>query len=113
MLYTRTVSASRIVTSRAASYYATSAAVKSMFIRFDSTIEVTGISKARTGGPFDHPAAAFVATGSIAGRRVTCLSADAQMTNHAWGYAPADTDFHDMRLLATRLGTALLPPYMA
>jgi predicted nucleotidyltransferase len=63
------------------------------------------------GTPFDHPAAAFAAAGNIAGRRVACLSAEAQMTNHAWGYTPGDTDFHDMRLLNARLGTALLPPY--
>jgi lincosamide nucleotidyltransferase A/C/D/E len=63
------------------------------------------------GTPFEHPAAAFAATGNIAGRRVACLSAEAQMTNHAWGYTPGDTDFHDMRLLNERLGTALLPPY--
>jgi hypothetical protein len=50
---------------------------------------------------------------SIVGRRVACLSAEAQMTNHAWGYTPGDTDFHDMRLLNTRLGTALLPPYIS
>ena len=63
-------------------------------------------------GPFEHPAAAFAATGNIAGRRVACLSAEAQMANHTWGYTPADTDFHDMRLLNARLGTALLPPYI-
>jgi lincosamide nucleotidyltransferase A/C/D/E len=61
-------------------------------------------------GPFEHPAAAFAATGDIAGRRVACLSAEAQMTNHAWGYTPGDTDFHDMRLLTVRLGTAPPPP---
>ncbi|HET8525582.1 MAG TPA: amino acid transporter [Actinomycetota bacterium] len=62
-------------------------------------------------GPFEHPADAFAAAGSIAGRRFACLSAEAQMANHAWGYPPGDTDFHDMRLLNARLGTALLPPY--
>jgi lincosamide nucleotidyltransferase A/C/D/E len=62
-------------------------------------------------GPFEHPAAAFAAAGTIAGRRVACLSAEAQMTNHAWGYTPGHTDFHDVRLLNARLGTALLPPY--
>jgi lincosamide nucleotidyltransferase A/C/D/E len=62
-------------------------------------------------GPFEHPAAAFAATGDIAGRRVACLSAEAQMTNHAWGYTPGETDFHDMRLLHERLGTATIPPY--
>ena len=45
--------------------------------------------------------------GSIAGRRLACLSAEAQMTDHAWGFAPGESDFHDMRLLTARLGTAL------
>ena len=62
-------------------------------------------------GSFEHPAAAFAAVGSIAGRRLACLSAEAQMTDHAWGYTPGESDFHDMRLLTARLGTALLPPY--
>ena len=30
------------------------------------------------------------------------------MTDHAWGFAPGESDFHDMRLLTARLGTALL-----
>lgn len=25
-----------------------------------------------------------------------CLSAEAQVANHVWGYTPGDTDFHDM-----------------
>jgi lincosamide nucleotidyltransferase A/C/D/E len=62
-------------------------------------------------GPFGHPAAAFAAAANIAGCRVACLSAEAQMSNHAWGYTPGDTDFRDMRLLHERLGTVLLPPY--
>jgi lincosamide nucleotidyltransferase A/C/D/E len=61
--------------------------------------------------PVEHPAAAFTATGNIAGRRVPCLSAEAQMTGHAWGYTPGDTDFHDMRLLHERMGIPLVPPF--
>jgi lincosamide nucleotidyltransferase A/C/D/E len=61
------------------------------------------------GEPFDHPARAFAAAGIVLGQRVACLSAEAQMSNHAWGYTPSDTDFHDMRLLHERLGTPLLP----
>jgi lincosamide nucleotidyltransferase A/C/D/E len=62
-------------------------------------------------GPYEHPAAAFAAAGNIAGRRVACISAEAQMTSHAWGYTPGDTDSRDMALLNARLGTAFLPPY--
>jgi lincosamide nucleotidyltransferase A/C/D/E len=62
-------------------------------------------------GPFEHPAAAFAAAGNIAGRRVACLSAEAQMTSHAWGYTPDEMDFRDTGLLNARLGTVLLPPF--
>jgi lincosamide nucleotidyltransferase A/C/D/E len=65
------------------------------------------------GQPFGHPAEAFAAMGSVSGRRVACLSAEAQMSNHSWGYKPGDTDVHDMRLLHDRLGTPLLPPFSA
>jgi lincosamide nucleotidyltransferase A/C/D/E len=63
------------------------------------------------GTPFGHPAEAFDATATISGHRVACLSAEAQMSNHSWGYTPGDTDVHDMRLLHERLGTPYLPPY--
>ena len=78
-------------------------------VRFDD--RGNGHFEGENRGPFEHPTAAFAATGDIAGRRVACLSAEAQMTNHAWGYTPGDTDFHDMRLLYERLGTPLLPPF--
>jgi lincosamide nucleotidyltransferase A/C/D/E len=79
-------------------------------VRFDDRGD--GHFQSEDGMPFDHPAAAFEGEGNIAGRGVTCLSAAAQMTNHAWGYTPGDMDFHDMRLLNARLGTTLLPPYI-
>ena len=79
-------------------------------VRFDD--RGNGHFESQDRGPFDHPAAAFAADGTIAGRRVTCLSAEAQMADHAWGFAPDDTDFDDMRVLNARLGTALLPPYI-
>jgi lincosamide nucleotidyltransferase A/C/D/E len=63
------------------------------------------------GEPFGHSVEAFAAVGSISGHRVASLSAEAQMSNHSWGYKPGDTDVHDMRLLHDRLGTPLLPPY--
>jgi lincosamide nucleotidyltransferase A/C/D/E len=80
-------------------------------VRFDD--RGNGHFESEDRAPFDHPGAAFAAAGGIAGRRVACLSAEAQMTSHALGYTPGDTDFHDMRLLNTRLGTALLPPYIS
>lgn len=62
-------------------------------------------------GSYQHPAAAFTATGSIVGHRVACLSAETQVTNHSWGYSLDEDDFHDMRLLHERLGTRLVPPF--
>src|SRR3982750_3307092 len=41
-------------------------------------------------GSFEHPAAVFTAAGTIAGRRIACLSAEAQMTDHAWAYTPGE-----------------------
>jgi lincosamide nucleotidyltransferase A/C/D/E len=79
-------------------------------VRFDG--RGNGHFESEDRGPFEHPAAGFAGVvGSIAGRRVACLSAEAQMANHAWGDTPDDTDFHDMGLLNARLGTSLLPPY--
>jgi lincosamide nucleotidyltransferase A/C/D/E len=78
-------------------------------VRFDD--RGNGRFESEDRGPFEHAAAAFAATGRIAGRRVACLSSEAQMTNHAWGHTPGDTDVHDMRLLHERLGTPLVPPY--
>ena len=63
------------------------------------------------GEPSGHSSEAFAATGRVSGYRVACLSAEAQMLNHSWGYTPGETDFHDMRLLHDRLGTSLLGPY--
>jgi lincosamide nucleotidyltransferase A/C/D/E len=65
------------------------------------------------GEPFGHSTEAFAATGSVSGYRVACLSAEAQMSNHSWGYEPGETDVHDMRLLHDRLGTSLIGPYSA
>lgn len=78
-------------------------------VRFDA--QGDGHLLSEDGEPFAHVAEAFAATGRIAGHRVACLSAEAQMSNHSFGYEPGVTDFHDMRLLHDRLGTSLLGPY--
>jgi hypothetical protein len=65
------------------------------------------------GEPVGHSAEAFAATGGVSGYRVACLSAEAQMSNHSWGYEPGDTDVQDMRLLHDRLGTPLTGPYQS
>jgi lincosamide nucleotidyltransferase A/C/D/E len=78
-------------------------------VRFDA--EGNGIYRMAHGGDWVFPAAGFGGEGIVGSRRVRCLSADVQMLCHSTGYEPAATDFHDMRLLNARLGTALLPPY--
>jgi lincosamide nucleotidyltransferase A/C/D/E len=78
-------------------------------VRFDD--DGIGHVLSERGEPFVLAAEAFAATGSVSGHPVACLSAEAQMSNHSWGYTPGDSDFHDMRLLHDRLGTPLVGPY--
>jgi lincosamide nucleotidyltransferase A/C/D/E len=80
-------------------------------VRFDD--QGNGHLLSEGGWPFGHSAEAFAATGSVSGYRAACLSAEAQMSNHSWGYEPGDTDVHDMRLLHERLGTPLTGPYQS
>jgi lincosamide nucleotidyltransferase A/C/D/E len=80
-------------------------------VRFDD--QGNGHLLSEDGGPFGHSAEAFAATGSVSGNRVACLSAEAQMSNHSWGYEPGDTDVQDKWLLHDRLGTPLMGPYQS
>jgi lincosamide nucleotidyltransferase A/C/D/E len=80
-------------------------------VRFDA--QGDGHPLSEDGEPIRHSADAFAATGSVSGYRVACLSAEAQMSNHPWGYEPGDTDVHDMRLLHTAWETPLLGPYLS
>lgn len=56
------------------------------------------------GRPFHYPAECFT-TGTVAGVRVPCLSAEQQVAFHQ-GYEPADRDLHDMARLRERFGIA-------
>jgi lincosamide nucleotidyltransferase A/C/D/E len=78
-------------------------------VRFDS--DGNGIYRMENGDDWVFPAEGFQGRGRIAGREVMALTPDVQMLCHATGYMPDETDFADMRLLHTRLGTPLLPPY--
>ena len=80
-------------------------------VRFDN--RGNGHLLSEGGEPFGHSAEAFAATGSVSGYRAARLSAEAQMSNHSWGYEPGDTDVHDMGLLHERLGTPLTGPYQS
>ena len=78
-------------------------------VTFDATGD--GVYRMENGDDWVFPAEGFGGRGRIGTRDVHCLTADVQMLCHATGYTPGETDFHDMRLLNARLGTALLPPY--
>lgn len=78
-------------------------------VRFDP--DGNGIYRMENGEDWTFPAEGFQGRGRIAGREVRALTPDVQMLCHSTGYVPDDTDFADMRLLNTRLGTRLLPPY--
>jgi lincosamide nucleotidyltransferase A/C/D/E len=78
-------------------------------VRFDA--DGDGLLETGDGEPFRHGASAFTGIGAIGGLPARCLSADAQMLNHSWGYVPKGTDFHDMSLLSERLGTRPSGPY--
>ncbi|WP_329114052.1 nucleotidyltransferase domain-containing protein [Streptomyces sp. NBC_01465] len=56
------------------------------------------------GSPFPYPAGCFV-SGSIAGTRVPCVSAEQQVFFHQ-GYEPAERDLHDMARLRAAFGIA-------
>jgi lincosamide nucleotidyltransferase A/C/D/E len=79
-------------------------------VRFDEA--GNGVYRMEDGGDWIYSAAGFAGRGTIGGRAVKCLTAEMQMLGHAGGYAPAETDFNDMRLLHERLGTPLQGPYI-
>jgi lincosamide nucleotidyltransferase A/C/D/E len=80
-------------------------------VRFDDAGD--GVYRMEDGGDWIFPAAGFVGRGVVGGRDVRCLTPEVQMLGHAGGYEPHETDFHDMRLLHERFGTALQGPYAA
>jgi lincosamide nucleotidyltransferase A/C/D/E len=79
-------------------------------VRFDDA--GNGVYRMEEGGDWIYSAAGFGGRGTIAGRPVMCLTPEMQMVGHAGGYTPAETDFHDMRLLHERFGTPLQGPYV-
>ena len=59
------------------------------------------------GRSWRFPASAFRGVGSIAGRPVRCLSAEAQVQCHGQGYMPTEKDFHDMQQLQEQFEVVL------
>lgn len=57
-----------------------------------------------------YPAEGLLGEGTVASRRLPCVTAELQLRHHA-GYEPDDRDRHDVRLLAALLGREPPPPY--
>lgn len=79
-------------------------------VTFDS--EGGGIQVLQNGASFRYPPEGFRAVGTVGGVQLRCLTAEVQMLCHC-GYAPDDTDRHDVQLLHERFGLPLPPGYDA
>jgi len=66
-----------------------------------------GVFRLPDGRRWPFPSAAFLGQGWVAGRRVRCLSPDAQVQCHGQGYAPTEKDLADMERLQARFGVVL------
>jgi lincosamide nucleotidyltransferase A/C/D/E len=76
-------------------------------VRFDERSD--GLYRMQNGETWVFPAEGFVGRGVVEGRRVRCLSPEAQVLCHAHGYEPVEKDFRDMELLRQRFGVELPP----
>ncbi len=77
-------------------------------VTFDA--EGGGVQQLQDGSSFRYPPPGFGGRGQIAGQTLPCLTPEVQMLCHV-GYPPDAQDEHDVRLLHTRFGLALPPPY--
>jgi lincosamide nucleotidyltransferase A/C/D/E len=66
-----------------------------------------GVFQLPDGRRWPFPPSAFQGQGQVAGRRVRCLSAEAQVQCHGQGYVPAEKDLADMERLQERFGVVL------
>lgn len=69
-----------------------------------------GLQQLQDGRTYRYPPEGFGGQGMVAGMPLPCLTAEVQVECHL-GYEPDETDSHDMRLLADRLGIDLPRPY--
>ena len=67
----------------------------------------TGWFQLPDGRRWPFPPSAFQGQGQVAGRRVRCLSAEAQVQCHGQGYAPTEKDLRDMEQLQEKFGVVL------
>ena len=66
-----------------------------------------GVFRLPDGRSWPFPPSAFGGEGRVAGRKVRCLSAEAQVQCHGQGYAPTEKDLCDMERLQARFGVVL------
>ena len=67
-----------------------------------------GLQAAPGGGYFRWPREGMLGTGTIGGRRVSCITAELQVRFHS-GYGADERDLADLKLLHERLGVAIPP----
>lgn len=68
-----------------------------------------GVYRMQNGEDWVYTAADLGGEGLAGGRRVKCLTPEAQVFCHAYGYAPTEKDYRDMELLAERFRLELPP----
>ena len=68
-----------------------------------------GVYRMQNGEDWIYSAEHLTGRGSVGGVSVRCLTPEAQVLCHAYGYAPAEKDYRDMELLEERFRVELPP----
>ena len=68
-----------------------------------------GVYRMQNGEDWVYSAEHLTGRGAISGKSVRCLTPEAQVLCHAYGYAPAEKDYQDMELLEERFRVELPP----
>ena len=71
--------------------------------------EGDGVYRMQNGEDWVYTASDLGGEGLVGGRRVRCLTPEAQVVCHAYGYVPKEKDYRDMELLAERFRLELPP----
>lgn len=68
-----------------------------------------GVYRMQNGEDWVYAASHLSGEGRVGDKRVRCLTPEAQVICHAYGYTPAEKDYRDMELLAERFHLELPP----
>jgi lincosamide nucleotidyltransferase A/C/D/E len=71
--------------------------------------EGNGVYRMQNGEDWVYTAEHLSGRGKVGALTVRCLTPEAQVLCHAYGYVPAEKDYHDMELLEERFGVELPP----